>query len=101
MTTLENLYYGRIFPDKDVCDNDVYETAVRDFKFTVEMLRSYLPRDCHEQLDNLLRIAKIIEHQHGIMMFKSGFSLAMKLSAESYTSGEKTEIECPFKEMID
>lgn len=96
MTTLENLYYGKIYPDKDICDKNIYEIAVKDFSFNIEILRSYVPRDCHEQLDDLLRLVKIIEHEHGLMMFKSGFSIAMRLSAESYAGGEKSGVECPF-----
>lgn len=98
MTTLEKLYYGRISPDRDICQNNIYEISVRDFNFNIEILRDYVPRDRHEQLDDLLRLVKTIEHEHGIMMFKSGFSLAMRLSAESYTNGGKTKIECPLME---
>lgn len=98
MSTLRDLYYGRINPDKEVCDSSTYDVAVKDFRFNVEMLRNYVPRDCHEQIDNLYRMAKVIEHEHGLMMFRAGFSLAMKISAESYIDGGKNSMVCPLTE---
>ena len=101
MTTLEELYFGKLNPENTAYNNKEYKMAKEQFYRTIEFLRSDISHENREFLDQLSHEHQQMELHHGKEMFRAGFSLAMKLSAEAFASGENISLSCPFgKEKI-
>lgn len=96
MTTLEELYFGKLNPENTVYNNNEYKMAKEQFYRTIEYLRSDISHENREFLDQLSHDHRQMELEHGKEMFRIGFSLAMKLCSEAFSSGEKINISCPF-----
>lgn len=101
MTTLEELYYGKLNPENTSYHNEKYRASRDNFEKLIELLRSDVSPDLREYLDHLCHARRQMELQHGKEMFRIGFSLAMKISAEAYSTGQQTTLSCPFENKKD
>ncbi len=97
MTTLEELYFGKLNPENTVYHNSEYKAAKEQFYRTIEFLRTDISHENRDFLDQLSHEHRQMELQHGKEMFRAGFSLAMKLAAEAFSSGENISLSCPFE----
>lgn len=96
MTTLEELYFGKLNPENTPYNNEYYKASKESFDMIIDELRLEVSHDRREYLDHLCHARRQMELQHGKEMFRIGFSLAMKLAAESYASGGQITASCPF-----
>lgn len=96
MSALEELYFGKLNPENTTYDNANYKSAKERFYATIEYLRSDISHENRDFFDQLSFEHRLMEIEHGKEMFRIGFSLAMRLAAESYASGTKTTLSCPF-----
>ncbi len=96
MTTLEELYFGKLNPENTAYHNSEYRAAKDQFYRTIELLRSDISHENRDFLDQLSHEHRQMELEHGKEMFRTGFSLAMRLAAEAYASGGQITVSCPF-----
>ena len=89
MTILEELYFGKINPENAAYHNKNYNASKEQFYRTIEILRSDVSRENRDFLEQLSLEHRQMELEHGKEMFRMGFSLAIKLCAEAFSSSEK------------
>ncbi len=96
MSILEDLYFGKLNPENTCYNNKFYKASKEHFDVIISELKKELPHDSRVYLDNLCHARQEMELHHGKEMFRIGFSLAMKLSAEAYVTQSEINMTCPF-----
>ncbi len=96
MSVLEDLYFGKLNPENTAYNNEYYKASKESFDMAIEQLKLEASHDCRDYLDHLCHARRQMELHHGKEMFRIGFALAMKISAEAYSSGSEVNMSCPF-----
>ncbi len=85
MSILEELYAGNIQPNDGRVVNPAYKKAQNEKIKCYNLLREQLKEENLSLLETLCDSTADMEDEFGFKMFKLGFSIALQLSAESFS----------------
>lgn len=84
MSVIDELYMGNIRPLENFSTNKEYQQAQKKRNEYFDKIKQELPKDKKNLLEKLWSKSADMEYEFGKEMFKSGFSLAIRLTSEIY-----------------
>ena len=88
MTAIEELYAGNIRPTSRPCLSEKYRTAQSEQDKYYSEIEELLPENERSTLEKLWDSTADMEYEMGLEMFKTGFALGVRLTAECYNKNK-------------